>query len=260
MNIQVFDCLEDNYSFLITNPAPSGAGVPGGCSIVIDPTSDVTDRILKFVEHKGDTIKYVLNTHYHYDHVGGNKELKMQVNPEIIGPKYEKSKIPTIDKVVSDGDKLKLSNLDIHVLHVPGHSVGMVNYYIPEHSVLFTADCIFSVGCGRVAPDCTYSQMWESLKRLRDLPDETKIYFAHEYTQKNIEFAMTVTASKDALMEYKKHVDLLRKKNLPTVPTTMKIEKLINPFLRCDIDCFHGVDPKLSAVEKFTVLRKLKDS
>ena len=258
MNVQVLPCLEDNYSFLVTDLVLSEAGESKNCSIVVDAPD--ADLVLKLARDNGCKIEYVLNTHYHYDHVGGNTKLKAKVNPTIIGPEYEKDKIPAIDKMVLDEDKLKLAGLDIQVFHVPGHTAGMVNYYIPKHGVLFTADCIFSVGCGRVAQECTYSQTWESLKRLRDLPDETKIYFAHEYTQKNIDFAMTVVKSRGALVEYKKHVDLLRKQNLPTVPTTMKVEKLINPFLRCDIDSFHDVDPSLSAVEKFTALRKLKDN
>ena len=100
-------------------------------------------------------------------HVAGNKELEAKLNPTIIGPKYEKNKIHGIKKEVLDGDKFKLDCLDVEVIYVPGHTAGMVNYYFPGLGILFTADCIFSVGCGRVAPDCTYEQMWKSLTKTK---------------------------------------------------------------------------------------------
>ena len=254
MDVLILPCLEDNYSFLLRYGLRDD--LYGGIAI------DVPDAplMLEFAAKHKCQIKYILNTHHHYDHVMGNKELEAKLGPMIIGPKYETDKICGITRQVGDGDKFKLGNLDIEVFHVPGHTDGMVNYYFPGLGILFTADCIFSVGCGRVASDCTYEQMWKSLTTLRKLPDDTTIYFAHEYTQKNIDFAMTVMKSTEKLLEYKEQVDFLRKQNLPTVPTTMKLEKLINPFLRCDLDDFNGIDTNLSALEKFTALRKLKDS
>lgn len=253
MDVLILPCLKDNYSFLLKY----GSEEELGRGIVIDaPDAFLMSQLAS--KHKCQ-IKYVLNTHYHYDHVDGNKELKDSCSPVIIGPKYEADKIYGIDKQVTEGDKFKLDDLNVHVFHVPGHTAGMVNYYFPDLKILFTGDCIFSSGCGRVAPECTYEQMWESVKKLRQLPDDTKIYFAHEYTQNNIDFALTITKSK-ALLEYKKQVGIMREKKLPTVPTTMKLEKLINPFLRCDVDEFIGIDNNLSALEKFTTLRKLKDS
>ena len=249
MKIHTLPCLEDNYSFLIKDES--------SCFAVDVPDAKA---MIKLSDKLSCRIEYLLNTHYHSDHVFGNDELKSHYDLTIIGPKYESDKISSIDKEVVDGDRFKIGGREIHVFHVPGHTSGMINYYIPSASVLFTADCIFSAGCGRVSSDCTFDQMWESLLKLRSLPNDTKIYFAHEYTQKNIEFALTVMPENKHLKEYKQEVDELIKKNIPTTPSTLEKELLVNPFLRADKENFVGIDNSLGPLEKFKTLRKLKDN
>jgi len=224
MEIEQFQCLSDNYGYLLHCKET-------GATAAID-TPDV-DPYLKKLDTKGWKLTHILNTHHHHDHAGGNMGIKTATKCHIVGPKGEADKIPGIDTAVDQGDTIKIGNLVGNVINVGGHTKGHIAYYFEKLGVAFVGDSLFAMGCGRMF-EGTYDQMYASLQRLAALPDDTTIYCAHEYTQANGKFAVSVEPGNEALQTRIKEVADARSKNLPTVPTTMKLEKATNPFLRWD--------------------------
>jgi hydroxyacylglutathione hydrolase len=228
--VHMFPCLKDNYGFLLHDP-------DSGETACIDTPE--ADRILAEADGKGWKITQIWNTHWHPDHAGGNVAIKAATGCQIVGPKGEAAKIPTLERQLVEGDTVKLGSLKANVLDTPGHTAGHIVYHLPEHRIAFVGDTLFALGCGRLF-EGTAQQMWHSLGKLRAMPDDTTIYCAHEYTQANAAFALSVDPQNRDLQLYVDEVASKRSAGRPTVPTSIGKEKRANPFLRAD-------DPKLQA-------------
>ena len=226
MTIEVhqFPCLNDNYGFLVHD-------VETGNTATVD-TPEV-GPINAALEEKGWQLTHILNTHHHFDHAGGNEELKERWGCTIVGAANDAHRIPGIDVTVSDGDSFALGGSNAHVFETPGHTTGHIAFYFAEDGVAFVGDTIFALGCGRLF-EGTPDQMWTSLSKLMALPDETVVYCAHEYTQANAAFALSVEPDNSALQSRAEEIADLRAKGIPTVPTTIGLERATNPFVRPD--------------------------
>ncbi len=222
LEIHQFPCLSDNYGFLIHDPEQQ-------VTATID-TPEVA-AIEAALSEKGWALTHILNTHHHFDHAGGNLELKEKTGCHIVGPRAESARIPGIDTQVGDGDQVSFGQFTAKVFDVPGHTSGHIAYWFESEGVAFVGDTLFALGCGRLF-EGTAQQMWTSLQKLMALPDDTTVYCAHEYTQANAKFALTVEPGNDALVARSEEIDRLRAQGTPTVPTTMGLEKATNPFLR----------------------------
>lgn len=220
--IRQFPCLQDNYGFLVHEP------VSGETASIDTPDAD---RIQYEAEKAGWTITQIWNTHHHFDHAGGNAALKAATGARIIAPAYDAHRIDGIDIEVRDGDTVSLGEARAKVFHTPGHTTGHVIYWFEDQNTAFVGDTLFALGCGRLF-EGTPAQMFDSLQRLAALPDKTTLYCAHEYTQANAAFALSVDGGNDALQRYAAEVEELRARGAATVPTTLGREKAANPFLR----------------------------
>ena len=238
MKIEIIKCLNDNYSYLIIDETNQNA-------CVIDPSESAP--IINFIKNNDIKLKFILNTHHHYDHVGGNKELKKKYGSFVVAFKEDKHRIPEVDILVENNQTWKEDNFEAKVYHVPGHTSGHIAFHFFKEKKIFTGDTLFSLGCGRIF-EGTYEQMFNSLNKLKKLPKETEIYCGHEYTLQNSNFCITQdsknTKLKDKIVEIKKKL----KKGLPTVPTILKEEIECNIFL------------KAKNIESFSKLRDLKDN
>ena len=238
MNVEIIKCLKDNYSYLVIDEKNQSA-------CVIDPSE--AKPIINFIEKNKIHLKFILNTHHHYDHVGGNKELKKKYNTKVIGFEEDKDRIPEIDICLKDRDVWKNNNFEFKIFHIPGHTLGHICFNFFKEKLLFTGDTLFSLGCGRIF-EGTYEQMFNSINLLKSFDLKTKIYCGHEYTLKNSDFCL-IHDKKN--LKLKEKILLIKKKlnkNLPTVPSTLKEELETNIFLKCD------------SIETFSKLRNLKDN
>ncbi len=238
MKIRIIPCLQDNYSYLIIDEKKNIA-------CVVDPSE--ADPIIEVLENNKIKLEFILNTHHHYDHVGGNKKLKKKYGSSVVGFKGDKERIPGIDILVDDQETWINKNFEAKIIYIPGHTLGHICFYFyKEHSV-FTGDTLFSLGCGRIF-EGTYSQMFNSLMKLKELPENTKIYCGHEYTKKNSDFCLVHDVNNQNLKAKIHNIDVKLKNSLPTIPSTIKDELECNIFLRS------------SNVETFSKLRDLKDN
>lgn len=252
LEVYQFPCLSDNYGYLIHCP-------DSGETVAID-TPD-TKAYLAAAESKGWRITQIWNTHHHWDHAGGNLELKAATGAQIIAPAYERERIAGIDREVQDGDRIELGAHPAEVVFTPGHTSGHIVYFFPEDGIAFVGDTLFALGCGRLF-EGTPQEMWSSLSRLRAWPDETAIYCAHEYTAANARFALSVDPDNRALQAYALEVEARRARDEPTVPTTIGLERDANPFLRPDdpeIRARLGLETAADA-EVFAEVRRRKDA
>lgn len=222
LQVHQFPCRSDNYGFLAHDPQ-------SGLTACVDTPE--TDAINTALEEKGWQLTHILNTHHHGDHTGGNLDLKERWNCQIVGAANDAERIPGIDIRVSDGDDYTFGDMSARVFEVPGHTTGHIAYYFESEGIVFVGDTLFALGCGRLF-EGTPSMMWNSLQKLMALPDETIVYCAHEYTQANAKFALTVEPGNRDLLARCKEIDELRAKGLPTVPTTIGLERATNPFVR----------------------------
>lgn len=222
--VHMFPCLKDNYGFLLHDPTT-------GETATIDTPE--ASRILAEAASKGWNITQIWNTHWHPDHAGGNAEIVEKTGAKVYGP-HEVARLGTLpDTVLHEGDMVRLGAITARVYETPGHTLGHIVFHLPEDHIAFVGDTLFALGCGRLF-EGTPDQMWTSLSKLRDLPDHTTIYCAHEYTESNAKFALTVDIANEDLIAYADEVTHKRAHNQPTVPTTLAREKLANPFLRAD--------------------------
>jgi hydroxyacylglutathione hydrolase len=238
MKIEIIPCLKDNYSYLIIDEKKK-------TSCVIDPSE--SNPIIEYLEKNKIDLKFILNTHHHFDHVGGNKKLKEKYKAQVIGFKEDKNRIPDIDILVDDQEIWKYENFETKIMHIPGHTLGHICFYFYNDRSVFTGDTLFSLGCGRLF-EGTYAQMYESLQKIKNLPQDTRVYCGHEYTIQNSNFCITHDKNNQNL---KKKIEEIKKKsqnNLPTIPSTIKDELECNIFLRSD------------NIENFSKLRDLKDN
>jgi hydroxyacylglutathione hydrolase len=226
----MFPCLKDNYGFLLHDP-------DSGETATIDTPE--ASRILDEADAKGWKITQIWNTHWHQDHAGGNAEIVEKTGARVVGPREVERIGKSPDRVLNEGDTVKLGSLTACILDTPGHTAGHIVYHLPEHRIAFVGDTLFALGCGRLF-EGTAQQMWTSLGKLRALPDDTTVYCAHEYTQGNAAFALSVDPENRDLQVYADEVATRRSAGRPTVPTSIGKEKRANPFLRAD-------DPKLQA-------------
>ena len=252
LEVHQFPCLSDNYGYLIHDP-------DAGLTATID-TPEVAP-INAALEETGWKLTHILNTHHHFDHAGGNLELKDKWNCTIVGSRDDASRIPGIDEQVGDGESFRFGNHDVQVFDVSGHTIGHIAFYFAEAQKLFCGDALFALGCGRLF-EGTPDQMWTSLQKLMVLPDQTGVYCAHEYTQANAAFALSVEPQNDALQNRSKEIDDLRSAGRPTVPSTIGLEKETNPFLRpMSVDLQSNLDMVgADLVSVFAETRRRKDS
>ena len=238
MKIEIIKCLEDNYSYLIIDETNKNA-------CVVDPSEG--EPIINFIENNKINLKYILNTHHHYDHVGGNLELKKKYNSNIIGFKEDKDRIPGVDIFVENNQIWKKDNFEAKIYHIPGHTTGHIAYYFFNEKKIFTGDTLFSLGCGKIF-EGTYEQMFNSLNKIKELPKDTEIYCGHEYTLQNSNFCIANDSKnfklKDKIIKIKEKL----KNGLPTMPTILSDELECNIFL------------KTKDLKSFSKLRDLKDN
>ena len=222
--IRLFPCLTDNFGYLIHDSAT-------GATASIDAPEAAP--IVKALEREGWTLTDILVTHHHGDHVGGIAELKQKFGCRVVAPHDKSARIADVDLRVGQGDVVKIGDLLARVLETPGHTLDHISYVFDNEKALFAADTLFSIGCGRVF-EGTYPMMWDSLLKLRALPDDFKLYCGHEYTAANVKFALTVEPDNAALKARAAEVTRLRADGKPTVPTLLGEEKKANVFLRAD--------------------------
>ena len=238
MEIQIIPCLHDNYSYLVIDEK-------NNIACAIDPSE--AKPIIKYLEKKNINLKYILNTHHHYDHVGGNQELKKKYNARVIGYRGDKDRIPEIDTLVDDQEIWKQESFEAKIIHIPGHTLGHICFYFFNEEAAFTGDTLFSLGCGKIF-EGSYEQMFNSLMKIKALPLKTKIYCGHEYTKQNAKFCITHDKNNENLKNKIKIIDKKLENNLPTIPSTIREELDCNIFLRSN------------KVETFSKLRDLKDN
>ena len=249
--IRTFACLSDNFGYLIhDNETKATASID----------APEAAPIIAVLEREGWTLTDILITHHHHDHVGGVAELKEEYNCRVVAPNDKTTKIADVDLRVGHGDIIKVGNLTARVLETPGHTLDHISYVFDSEKALFAADTLFSIGCGRVF-EGNYPMMWDSLLKLRALPDDFKLYCGHEYTASNVKFAMTVEPDNPALKARAEEVTRLRAASRPTIPVSLGEEKQANVFLRADEP---AVAQKLhmkgaDAVEVFRELRERKN-
>ncbi len=252
LDIHRIPVLKDNYVWLVHEP---GAGL----TAVVDPA--VAEPVEAALRRQGWRLTHILNTHHHGDHTGANLALKAAHGCTIVGPAADRDRIPGIDVAVADGDRYALGGAVAEVFDVPGHTRGHIAFWFADDGALFCGDTLFAMGCGRLF-EGTPAQMWRSLGKLKALPGAARVFCAHEYTQSNARFALTVDGGNPALVRRAAEVDALRAAGEPTVPSTIALERATNPFLRAD-------DPALAAavglpaddpVAVFAEVRRRKDS
>ena len=251
LQVHQFACLEDNYGYLLHDPA-------SGETTCID-TPDAS-AYLREAATKGWQITQIWNTHWHPDHAGGNEAIKAATGCTVTAPASEKDKIAGIDRTVSHGDTVSLGAWQAHVIDVGGHTMGHIAYHLPEAQIAMVGDAVFALGCGRMF-EGTAPQFWASLSRIKALPPETLLYCAHEYTQSNARFAVHADPDNAALAAYVAEITEKRASNRPTVPSRLERELATNPFLRADdADMRARWGDGGDAVATFAALRSAKDS
>ena len=214
--------LSDNYVWLVHEPE-------SGETMAVDPA--VAEPVLDEAQARGWTITQIWNTHWHPDHTGGNAAIKEATGCTITGPAAEAERIPTLDRKVAEGDSVSLGKVNAQVLDVPAHTAGHIAFHFPTEQVAFVGDTLFAMGCGRLF-EGTAEQMYSNMRKLEALGDETRIYCAHEYTQSNGRFALTVEPDNSALVSRMEKINAMREAGEPTVPTTIALERATNPFMR----------------------------
>ena len=246
MKVEIIKCLQDNYSYLLINEKNQNA-------CVIDPSE--AKPIIDIVEKKNINLKFILNTHHHYDHVGGNGELKKKYGANIVGFKNDKDRIPEIDIFVENNQTWTNEDFEAQIIHIPGHTSGHICFYFAKDKIVFTGDTLFSLGCGRIF-EGTYEQMFTSLSKLKKLPIDTKVYCGHEYTLKNAMFCSQNEKNNINLKKKIYEIEDKLKKKLPTIPSTIKDELECNIFLRSDNKL---IQKNLNTVDELSTFSKLRD-
>lgn len=250
--IEQFMCRSDNFGVLVHDPET-------GLTASIDAPEG--PPILDVLEDKGWTLSHVFLTHHHADHTAGLPDLDAKFQPRLIGPKKSMDKVPGISLPVSQGNVIEWSGRDVNVLETPGHTLDHVTYWFSDDAVVFAGDTLFALGCGRIF-EGDPAMMWESLEKLAALPDATKLYCGHEYTLANARFALTVDPENAELKSRSEEIARLRRDNLPTLPSTIGVERRTNPFLRAaDPTLKQILDmPNASDADVFAHIRHAKDN
>lgn len=252
LQIEQFMCRSDNIGILMKDDDT------GEVALVDAPEEG---PILEAIERTGWTPSVLFITHHHPDHVEANLALKERFGLKIVGPRAEASKIPGIDEEVAEGSTLTFGGNPVRVIETPGHTAGHISYYFEDASVVFTADTLFALGCGRLF-EGDAAMMHASLSKLAALPDDTVVYCGHEYTLSNARFAVTIDPQNQALKDRAAKIEALRARDEPTLPTTIGLEKETNPFLRPHDPAIRkqlGME-NASDAKVFAEIRKRKDN
>ena len=252
LNIEIIPCLNDNYSYLLYDRDTNTVAI-------VDPSDfKACDQI---IGKKYNKLDYILNTHHHFDHVGGNEKLKEKYKSKILGYEIDKNRIPGIDICLKEKQNFKIGSTSFEVIFIPGHTKGHIAFHFKNEKIVFTGDTLFSLGCGRVF-EGTNKQMFNSLNKLKNLPIDTKIYCGHEYTKKNLEFCIEYDSNNELLKKKSNWIYSKMKSSLPTVPISIEEEKKTNIFLRCNEPSIKNALRLNNASEQeiFSKLRDLKDS
>ena len=255
MQVSQIPALSDNYIFLLHDPNENIAAV-------VDPAE--AQPVLRRLKELEAQLVAIFNTHHHMDHVGGNQQLIQHFpNVRVYGGAEDQGRIPGQQVFLQEGDKVVFAGQIGEVLFVPGHTKGHIAYYFPpevegETGELFCGDTLFAGGCGRLF-EGTPTQMVSSLSKLRSLPDNTRVWCAHEYTQKNLQFALTVDGNNPELKTRYVEVQDARRRMEATVPSHLGIEKRTNPFLRWEEPALQSAVKSQEPVQTFSRLRGMKD-
>ncbi len=248
--------LRDNYAYLVVDPQTQKAAVID-CAEAAPVLAEIDRRRVEVVA--------LLPTHHHYDHVGGHEDFLQVLKVEVVAYHGQRNRIPGATREVQEGDEIRIGSLLARVIFIPAHTTGHVAYYFPGAGVVFTGDTLFVAGCGRLFEGDAKTMMF-SLQKLASLPDDTKVYCGHEYSQRNLEFALQLEPHNRALREKYDRVLALRARGLPTVPSTIGEEKATNPFLRwhsAELQAnLRRLDPNVGhdPVKIFAKVRALKDA
>lgn len=243
--------LKDNYIYLIIDKKTK-------TTACVDPS--VSESVLNELKKRDLNLNFIFNTHHHQDHVGGNLEIKSQTNCKIVGPKKDSHRIPGIDIKLKENDEISVGQSFFKIYEVPGHTLGHICYFSSSAKLLFSGDTLFSIGCGRVF-EGSNKQMWESLLKIRALPDNTNVYCGHEYTKSNILFSLSLTPKNKDLIKKKSEVLDLLEDGKSTMPFNLGLEKKLNPFLKADDKDYLKdiIDNYVCPQSAFNFLREKKD-
>jgi hydroxyacylglutathione hydrolase len=224
LDVRLVPLLKDNYAYLLRDDE-------SGKTAIVDPSE--AEPVLRLIDTLGWKLDYILNTHHHADHSGGNVGIKQRTGATVVGPQADRDRIPAIDVALADGEHFQFGTADAEVMDIPGHTRGHIAFWFARDRAVFCGDTLFALGCGRMF-EGTAPQMWTSLQRLRELPDATRVYCGHEYTQANARFALTVEPGNRALVARAAEIDAKRAAGEPTIPSTIGAERATNPFFRAD--------------------------
>ena len=251
-SIEIIPCLSDNYAYIIRDEQTNK-------NILVDAPEHAP--IERYLDDKDMNLDFILITHHHSDHIDGINHLKLKYSPKVIGAKRDRHRLPQLDIEVEEGKQLTIGSKTFDIYDVDGHTVGHIAYSLLEDKALFTGDSLMVMGCGRLF-EGSPEDMWKSLEKLKQLPEDFMIYSGHEYTKSNIEFAVTVDPQNEKLLSRKtKELEHLRK-GLPTIPSTLREELDTNPFLReSELSIVDHLDmANLDPISRFAKIRALKDN
>ena len=248
MHITPIPCLIDNYAYVINDKNSKIVGV-------VDPSE--AEPIISFLKKKKLKLNYILNTHHHFDHIGGNSELKKLYDAKVVGFLGDEHRIPGIDITLNSDEKWIFGNSIVKILHIPGHTLGHICFFFEKEKIAFTGDTLFSLGCGKIF-EGDHKQMLSSLNKIKNLPKKTKIYCGHEYTYKNAEFCLKHDSKNNNLIKHFEKIKKLRSSNLPTIPSILEDELKSNIFLRCDQNDLK-IKLNMQNIEDLKVFKKLRE-
>ena len=251
-SIEIIPCLSDNYAYIIRDEQTNK-------NILVDAPEHAP--IERYLDDKDMNLDFILITHHHSDHIDGINHLKLKYSPKVIGAKRDRHRLPQLDIEVEEGKQLTIGSKTFDIYDVDGHTVGHIAYSLLEDKALFTGDSLMVMGCGRLF-EGSPEDMWKSLEKLKQLPEDFMIYSGHEYTKSNIEFAVTVDPKNEKLLSRRtKELEQLQK-GLPTIPSTLREELDTNPFLReSELSIVDHLDmANLDPISRFAKIRALKDN
>ena len=251
-SIEIIPCLSDNYAYIIRDEQTNK-------NILVDAPEHVP--IERYLDGKDMSLDFILITHHHSDHIDGINHLKLKYSPKVVGAKRDRHRLPQLDIEIEEGKQLTIGSKTFDIYDVDGHTVGHIAYSLLEDKALFTGDSLMVMGCGRLF-EGSPEDMWKSLEKLKQLPEDFMIYSGHEYTKTNIEFAVTVDPQNEKLISRRtKELEQLQK-GLPTVPSTLREELDTNPFLReSELSIVDHLDmANLDPISRFAKIRALKDN
>jgi len=248
-NVYLFPQLNDNYGYLVKNPHATEG-------ILVDP-SDLK-MCLKILDLNDCKATHILLTHHHDDHIAAVQDLKNKFQSIVVGYENDK-KIPEPDLKVKDEEIFEIHQNKFQVIHTPGHTLQHINYFMPDCNIFFSGDTLFSIGCGRMF-EGTPEVFWESLSKIKQLPEDTTIYCGHEYTLSNVKFALSINPHNPDLQKYANWVKHQEEEHRPTLPTKLFDQLKCNPFLQCDHEHFQKLYKSTDPIEVFRQMRKAKDN